>query len=392
MWVRRIWWYFAGYVTIRAEGLSLEKFLNLCAVRGVVLWKIRRHRTYLHACVSVQGFFALHAFMRKLRVRVYIEQKHGAPFWFIKLRKRYMFVPGLVLCVALIWLCTSYVWVVEIEGCKITNPLDLQARLVGYGMKPGVLKSALSPNALENQLMADMREFGFISVSLKGVKLKVKVVEAEKVPDFIDKNTPANMVARKNGVVEKVTPLYGKAMVKAGDTVRQGQILISGKIPQLDGSEYVIHAQGSVIARVWYNEHVEMDIRAAALIRTGKQVACRYIMIWGIRLNISSPAMTFEEYDTKYKEIPLLGKNMLLPARVVTETYYELQPQKDLLDPKVLAQQVGEEKLVKLIQCLPEGVQIVDKNVRLSMIESGIMKIDVTVETREEIAITAKMK
>ena len=38
----KIWNYFRGYVIIRVEGLTLEKFLNLATNKDIYLWDIER--------------------------------------------------------------------------------------------------------------------------------------------------------------------------------------------------------------------------------------------------------------------------------------------------------------------------------------------------------------
>ena len=53
----RIWNYLTGYLVIRVDGLSLEKFINLAVTNGIYLWGINRQSyTSLTACIGISGF------------------------------------------------------------------------------------------------------------------------------------------------------------------------------------------------------------------------------------------------------------------------------------------------------------------------------------------------
>lgn len=46
-----------GYVIIKVEGLTLERFLNLAATRDIYLWDINRiGHTILEMKVTIEGF------------------------------------------------------------------------------------------------------------------------------------------------------------------------------------------------------------------------------------------------------------------------------------------------------------------------------------------------
>lgn len=61
-----LWNFLVGYVIIRVEGLSLEKFINLTVSRGIYLWGIKRQNyTTLTARISIRGFNSFEAFLIK---------------------------------------------------------------------------------------------------------------------------------------------------------------------------------------------------------------------------------------------------------------------------------------------------------------------------------------
>ncbi|MBQ8794496.1 MAG: sporulation protein YqfD, partial [Clostridia bacterium] len=46
-----------GYVTIKATGEHLERFINMCTCENINIWNVKsRGLSTLTACVSVKGF------------------------------------------------------------------------------------------------------------------------------------------------------------------------------------------------------------------------------------------------------------------------------------------------------------------------------------------------
>ena len=120
MFFRILWNFLVGYVVIRVEGLSLEKFINLTVSRGIHLWGIRRQNyTTLTARISIRGFRQLHSISRKIRCRIRIVDKRGLPFILFRYRNRKMLAVGMIICLLIIYGLSSFVWTVDVEGLKI---------------------------------------------------------------------------------------------------------------------------------------------------------------------------------------------------------------------------------------------------------------------------------
>ena len=67
-------------------------------------------------------------------------------------------------------------------------------------------------------------------------------------PEIIDEEEYCNVVANKEGIILKVNARNGTPLVKEGDVVKQGDIVIGGWMEgKYTGIRYV-HAQGEVEA------------------------------------------------------------------------------------------------------------------------------------------------
>ena len=69
-----------------------------------------------------------------------------------------------------------------------------------------------------------------MGISYKGVVAEVRIVPADMPPEMYEEERPCDIVASKDAYIESVVQLAGRAVVKAGDTVRAGDKLISGLV------------------------------------------------------------------------------------------------------------------------------------------------------------------
>ena len=49
--------YICGYVNISVEGYFIERFINMCISKSILLWNIKREKsTYLQTNISIKDF------------------------------------------------------------------------------------------------------------------------------------------------------------------------------------------------------------------------------------------------------------------------------------------------------------------------------------------------
>ena len=89
MFVQPILNYFTGYVKIKVEGLFLERFINICVSKKILLMDIKREKsTIMYANVGIADYKKLKQVARKTKSKIKIQRKKGLPFTIKKYRKR----------------------------------------------------------------------------------------------------------------------------------------------------------------------------------------------------------------------------------------------------------------------------------------------------------------
>ena len=77
----------------------------------------------------------------------------------------------------------------------------------------------------------------------------MQVVERQRPPEIAQEDGVWNIVATRDGLVTQVRALNGKALVAAGSTVTEGQLLVTGIYETRDQRTYTTHSLGTVVGR-----------------------------------------------------------------------------------------------------------------------------------------------
>ena len=384
--------YFTGYVKIKVEGLFLERFINICVSKKILLMDIKREKsTIMYANVGIADYKKLKQVARKTKSKIKIQRKKGLPFTIKKYRKRKIFGILFVVILALLIVSSNYIWNIEISGnVKITNQEILQS-LEGSGLKVGLSKNDIDINAVISKIRLDREDIAWIGITVKGTNAIVKIKEAAKAPEVIDENKFCNIVANKTGMITKINVQNGTANVKVGDIVEEGDILVNGYLEgKYTGTRYV-HGAATVEAKIWYTKKEKAMLKQQIPVQTGNEEKKYSIKFKKNQINLFKTLSKFEKYDTinENKKI-ILFSNFYLPIEVVkiTNKEYVLQ---DVTYTNEEQTQILTEKLKKeLLEEIGEQKNIVNVNVNTYSQDEAV-EVEVTYEVLENIGVEQEM-
>lgn len=392
MFVQPILNYFTGYVKIKVEGLFLERFINICVSKKILLMDIKREKsTIMYANVGIADYKKLKQVARKTKSKIKIQRKKGLPFTIKKYRKRKIFGILFVVIIALLIVSSNYIWNIEISGnVKITNQEILQS-LEESGLKVGLSKNDIDTNAVISKIRLDREDIAWIGITVKGTNAIVKIKEAAKAPEVIDENKFCNIVANKTGMITKINVQNGTANVKVGDIVEEGDILVNGYLEgKYTGTRYV-HGAATVEAKIWYTKKEKAMLKQQIPVQTGNEEKKYGIKFKKNQINLFKTLSKFEKYDTinENKKI-ILFSNFYLPIEVVkiTNKEYVLQ---DVTYTNEEQTQILTEKLKKeLLEEIGEQKNIVNVNVNTYSQDEAV-EVEVTYEVLENIGVEQEM-
>ncbi len=231
--MRHLWQWFCGYVCISLYGRQINRFLNLCSRNGIRLWKITRdieHVIRVH--IGLKDFYYLKPYLRKTKTRMKIVSKKGFPFWCYRHPKLKWMLVMLFFAGCMFLYSFNFIWKIEIQGNYKVSTYELMEFLEGREIETGIKKDQIDCSALEYQLRQNFQDLGWVSVYINRTKLCIEIKESlydafESIPE--EENVQYNLVAQKDAIIYSIITRKGVAVVKNGQTVKAGDLLVLGQ-------------------------------------------------------------------------------------------------------------------------------------------------------------------
>lgn len=327
--------FFKGYVLIGVKGFSVERFVNLATYNGIYLWDIKRNSDGVILKVSVKGFKMLKKYARKTGCRIKILNKRGLPFKIYRYKKRKIFAGGLIFFVFSLYLLSSFIWLINIEGNDRINSEDLLRFCQQQNFKIGSFKPKINFKLLEQKLLNSFSDISWINIKVNGTRAIIQLKETIPKQKIVDRNTPCNIIAKKDGLILNATVSSGTPKIKQKDVVKKGDILVSGEVViennNLESSEPVteyVHAKAKVKAKTYYQINFKIPYEYIEKRYTGKTQKSYTIDVFNKKLSFFS-GTKYINYDRISTEKQLkLTNNYPLPVKIFVNEYKEFMPVK----------------------------------------------------------------
>jgi len=148
--IKKIVSFFRGYLQVKIEGNALERFISQITNADIYLWDIKRiAKDHYRAKMYAEDFNRLRPLVKKRLCRVKILKKIGWHFLLVNMRKRLYLVIGLIIFISIIWVASSFLWFINIQGIDKINREEIVNILNENGVRPGVLKKSVDLEACE---------------------------------------------------------------------------------------------------------------------------------------------------------------------------------------------------------------------------------------------------
>ena len=314
-----------GYVRIEVEGYYIERFINICQNKKILIWNLKRQKgVKLFLNIGIKDFKKLKNIARKTNCKIKISKKKGIPFILHRYKKRKIFAIFLIIIVFAIYTSSKYVWNIEVQVEDNLQIEQIEEDLANLGLRKGVRKSKIETDKLINELRLKRNDISWIGIDLKGTNVIVKAVKSDEKPDLLDNSDYCNIVASKSGVITKIIAQNGTAVVNVGDEVNEGDILIAGYMEGKYTDKRYVHSLGVVQAKIKYQKSEKFYLNQENLRDTGNEEKKIQIKFNNFQINFYKTLSKFKIYDTIYTEKNLkIFSNFYLPISIVEITNKE---------------------------------------------------------------------
>lgn len=309
--------YFLGYLKVSFYGEFPEKILNFCADTGLTFWGAKSDKKGITVFISIKDFYSLRPIIRGSKVKVHIEEKYGFPFVFSRYKKRWGLIFGAIIFMTFLEIMSSFIWVIEINGNVNVKSEEIIGALNQMGIYEGVPSGNISPKNDSQRLLLKLDKLAWASLNIEGCRLSVNVTEMQKKEN--DNNKPCNLKAEFDGVIKKIDLKSGNSVVKVGDTVKKGDVLVSGIIENAGGTRFV-SSEGVVTAEITRTFKVSMPYTENKIIETGEKKKRNVLEIFTLKIPLFLGDET-EQCNTSFSEKQLKLFGVGLPIRVYKKEY-----------------------------------------------------------------------
>lgn len=361
-----------GYVRIKIWGVSPERFLNLCSNKNILLWDISKNGSEYTMCISLNAFRQLRPIARKTGVRVVILQRYGLPFFIPGLLKRKVFIVGLLLCVAFWIVSYRFIWDISLDGNYQISQEVFQDFLAAQQVYVGMQKEDLDISALEKEIRRTFPEVTWTSAKLSGTRLEISIKEndAPIITEQPEEEGGQDLVSEYSGVITSMIVRSGVPMVKIGDTVEAGALLVEGRVP--------IYNEDATIREYLYTtadaditvEHTipyrdTLPVSYIQMTYTGRTESRFYLRLGSKELKIPAER-PYLVYDTVIQgHTPAVFEKLSIPiswGQYVYREYMNVEHEYTLKQAETL---LTEKELQFLSSLEEKGVHIIEKDVKI---------------------------
>ncbi|TVY09652.1 sporulation protein YqfD [Paenibacillus cremeus] len=377
-----------GFVVIEVRGTRLEVLVNRMTEKRMSIWDIRHTaESKAELSIGIGDFFRLRPLLKETGSRTRIKERHGFPFWLGKIEKRKFFAVGLLGFIIGLYLLSSVVWQIRVEG----NETLQSAQILEAAKREGIYKyqwkfRLKDPDELSRQLQSQLPQTAWIGVEIRGTNVIIKVVEAT-IPEKPPLMSPRNMVASKNAMVTEIFAEKGRPVVKPNTYVRKGDVLISGILGDEVNRQTVV-ASGKVKGLVWYKPTVEVPLTRQYKTYTGEMKKRFYLVIGSRALMLYGYGkIGFEQYESIPERKTLQWRNFVLPIGWLSEKVMEVQVAEQAIDPKEASATGLAQAKSEILAAAGSDSRVVSEKILHEKTENGKVYMEVYLEVEEPIAV-----
>lgn len=315
-----------GSIRIEFKTPYPERILNICAQNGILFWGVEKiDENCFRASLFSRGLKKLRPMAEKNGCQITEISKNGAPFFIKRFRRRYALIAGFILFLAVAGAVNQYVWDFEVEGNQTISDDIILRNLSEIGIKIGVKGADISIPSVRNEMLLRLDRLEWISINVSGGRATVIVRERRAMPEMISQKGPSNIIAQKAGIIVEMNTMAGSAQVQAGQTVKEGQLLVSGIVDIPNSASRYVYSLAEIKARTWRDVSVVMPLEASSKTYTGKVKTRNALIFAGKRINLYKEGGAPYGFCDKIEKTGVLRLPMdvIFPIKLVTEQFLE---------------------------------------------------------------------
>ncbi len=226
-----------------------------------------------------------------------------------------------------LWIPTRVLFV-QVEGNSQVSTQQILLSAENSGICFGASVRKLRSERIKNRLLSEIPQLQWVGVNTKGCVATITVAERTVQPQQEFENSISSVISARDAMIMDLTATSGNVLVKPGDVVKKGQVLISG-YTDCGLKILATQAQGDVFGRTYYENQAIFPKHYRRKVDLCKKTKNFYLQIGKkeIKINKDSgiPGMICDKMYTQYYLTLPGGFQLPLGITVETCTYWSSQ-------------------------------------------------------------------
>lgn len=224
-----IWQSITGMLDVQLTSAELKESLMWINTEGIEIYQIK-FLDELSCCFRVyrKDYQRLKRKCQKRGEKLQILRRSGL-YWAVKsLAARPVMLIGGILMLLLMTILPGRILFVHVEGNHAIPTNEIIEAAEHAGIEFGTKRKEIRSERVKNALLSAIPQLQWVGVNTAGCVATVSVRERSENQSAIPQQVVTNIVAARDGYILSGTVTQGNGVFQVGETVRAGQILISG--------------------------------------------------------------------------------------------------------------------------------------------------------------------
>ena len=237
------------------------------------------------------------------------------------LRRPGMYIGAAAFIIALI-LSDSIIWDVRYSPTGSENVERIAAVIDGCGLKSGAFKSGIDKDGIENLIMLKCPDVAYVNISIAG-SIATVTTDERLIFEKPDDGGKTDLCASEDGYIIRYETYAGQTVCEKGQTVKQGDVLITGTYDTFHHGTVTVKAKGRVYALVKRSFLCECKDTVDEKVYTGAKIVKRALSVFSLQLG-GGGEYDPEKYEkTTESQTVSVFDTVDLPVKINTQIYRE---------------------------------------------------------------------
>lgn len=313
---------FLGFLCLKICRADMIRLMNLFRMKGVRFWHMRVTEKDVRLRISLFGCDEALAYAADANIAVEVEHRVGLPFILHRYRRRAGLAVGAVLAAALVFSSMLFVWDIEITGNSAVSESRILSALSKSGLSVGAFIPGIGTHSVEESTVLTLPELSSVAVVITGTHVSVDVIERKRPPEIYDMTVDgiSSIYASEDGIIRSVVAESGKSVVRTGEVVAKGDLLVTGIYDGHTGIKIAVRSKATVMAETYRKFVISVPLRQPVKHYTGNEAERTVVTVLGRRFELFFGAMLpYDRFDADVTtEKPLLFGFIRTPVEITT--------------------------------------------------------------------------